>query len=289
MKTKEGNQQPKMPDQETREQPANQNTDRQNSGNQKTGTILSTQSQKSEQDVNQVHWVIQKKGGVGKSLAASMIAQFLRSRGDRVEVVDTDPSNATLFGYKALQASRLDLMDGTLLNEAKFDALIMRILSEDANFVVDNGASSFIPLNNYLIENSVIDMIAEHGKQVVVHTVIAGGSSLMDSLHGFADLVEQMPGQARMVVWLNDHFGKIEVDGLPFEEMNVYLKNQDRIHGIVRLPKQNPATFGADMERMLTAKLTFDEINLSSDFDLMKKSRLFRVRKDIYRQLEEVV
>lgn len=239
--------------------------------------------------MKQVHFTLQAKGGVGKSLIASLVAQYLLSRGESVEVVDTDPSNATLHGYKALNVQRLELMEGSTLNEGKFDALIMRIINEDTNFVVDNGASSFIPLNNYLIENDVVSMIAEHGKQVIVHTVIAGGSSLMDTLSGFADLVEQMPEEVRIVVWLNDHFGKIEVEGKSFEEMNVYLKNKHRVYGIVRLVKQTPATFGADMERMLTAKLTFDEINNHPDFDLMKKSRLFRIKKDVYNQLDVVV
>lgn len=239
--------------------------------------------------MNQAHFTIQAKGGVGKSLVASLVSQYLISRGEPVDVVDADPSNATLAAYKALNADRLDLMDGSTLNEAKFDSLISRILEKDTNFVVDNGASSFIPLNNYLIENYVIDMIAEHDKQVVVHTVIAGGSFLIDTLLGFADLVEQMPTNALIVVWLNEHLGKVESEGKRFEQMNVYLENEDRIHGIVRLPKLNPATFGADMERMLTAKLTFDEVSLSPEFDVMKKSRLFRVKQDIYRQLDAVI
>ena len=239
--------------------------------------------------MKQAHFTLQAKGGVGKSVVASFVAQYLLSHGESVEVVDSDPSNATLFGYKALNAHRLDLMEGSTLNEGKFDSLIMRIINEDANFVVDNGASSFIQLNNYLIENHVIDMIAEHGKQVVVHTVIAGGSSLMDTLSGFADLVEQMPEQVQIVVWINEHFGKIEMEGKTFEEMNVYLKNKDRVHGIVRLAKQTPATYGADMERMLTEKLTFAEINMSEKFHLMSKSRLFRVKQDIYKQMEAVV
>lgn len=239
--------------------------------------------------MKQVHFTLQAKGGVGKSVVASIVAQYLLAHDEPVEVIDSDPSNATLFGYKALSVQRLDLMDGTVLNEGKFDSLIMRILSEDTNFVVDNGASSFIALNNYLIENCVVDMIAEQGKQVIVHTVIAGGSSLTDTVSGFADLVEQMPENVRIVVWLNEHFGKIEFEGLSFEEMNVYLKNKDRVHGIVRLAKQNPATFGADMEKMLTEKLTFGEINMAPGFDIMKKSRLFRIKNDIYRQLEEVI
>ena len=239
--------------------------------------------------MKQVHIPPQAKGGIGKSLVASLVAQYLLSQEQPVEIVDCDPSNATLFGYKALHAERLDLMDGTTLNEGKFDALIMRIINEDTNFVVDVGASGFIQFNNYLIENHVVDMIAEHGKQVIIHTVIAGGSSLMDTLSGFADLVEQMPEQVRIVVWLNEHFGKIEMEGKTFEEMNVYLKNKDRVHGIVRLARQTPATYGTDMERMLTEKLTFAEINMSEKFHLMSKSRLFRVKQDIYKQMEAVV
>lgn len=239
--------------------------------------------------MKQVHLTLQGKGGVGKSLVASLIAQYLISRGDPVEVVDTDPVNATLTGYKALKVQRLELMEGSTLIEGNFDKLMLRVLTEDTNFVVDNGASSFVPLNNYLIENHVISMIAEHGKQAVIHTVITGGQGLIDTLSGFADLVEQMPAQVRIVVWLNEHFGKVSVEGREFEEMKGYLNNKDRVHGIVRIAKQSATTYGADMERMLTARLTFDEINMSPDFDLMKKSRLFRVKQDIYRQMEAVV
>ena len=239
--------------------------------------------------MRKAHFILQKKGGVGKSVAALMLAQYLRSINELVEVIDTDPSNATLFSYKALNGQRIQLMEGNLLNEAKFDLLMNRVLEEDASFVIDCGASSFIPLNNYMIENKVVDMIADSGKQVVAHTVIVGKSNLLDTLTSFAELAEQMPEQVQIVVWLNEFFGEIEVDGTPFEEMNVYLENKHRIHGIVLLPKQNPATFGADIEKMLTARLTFDEVRQSPDFYIMNKSRIFRVQQDIYRQLKAVI
>jgi hypothetical protein len=239
--------------------------------------------------MKQAHFILQKKGGVGKSVAALFLAQYLRSCGEPVEVIDTDPSNATLFSYKALNGQRIQLMEGNVLNEAKFDLLMNRVLEEESSFVIDCGASSFIPLNNYMIENKVVDMIADCGKQVVAHTVIVGKSNLMDTLMSFAEMAEQMPEQVRIVVWLNEFFGEIEVDGTPFEEMNVYLENKHRIHGIVCLPKQNPATFGADIEKMLTARLTFDEVRASPDFFIMNKSRIFRVQQDIYRQLKAVL
>ena len=243
--------------------------------------------------MRKAHFILQKKGGVGKSVAALMLAQYLRSIGEPVEVIDTDPSNATLFSYKALNGQRIQLMEGNVLNEAKFDLMMNRLLEEDASFVIDCGASSFIPLSNYMIENKVVDMIADSGKQVVAHTVIVGESNLLDTLTSFAELVEQMPEEVQIIVWLNEFFNKsadgIRLDGVPFEEMGVYLDNESRVHGIVCLPKRNPATFGADIEKMLTARLTFDEVRQSPHFHTMNRSRLFRVQEEIYHQLKDVL
>lgn len=238
--------------------------------------------------MEEVHFTLQGKGGVGKSLVASFIAQYLLMRGDPVEVIDADPVNPTLFGYDGLKATRLELLEGNTIVEEKFDALTLRIFDEHSNFVIDNGASSFVALNNYMIENDIASMIADHGKQVVIHAVIAGGSALDETMTGFADLVEQMPEQVQIVVWLNEHFGKIEGDGKPFEEMKIYTKNKDRVKGVIRLEKQSQ-TFASAMEKMLTRKLTFAEINMSPDFDLMQKSRLFRIKEDIYRRIGSVM
>jgi hypothetical protein len=77
--------------------------------------------------------------------------------------------------------------------------------------VVDNGAASFIPLSNYLIENSAIDMtLAPVSRRSP--PVVTGGQVLLDTLDGFAQLAKQMPDSAR-IVWLNEYFGATEADG----------------------------------------------------------------------------
>ena len=162
---------------------------------------------------------LQGKGGVGKSFVSSLLVQFLRERGDPVAAVDTDPVNATLTGYRAFDTEHLELMEGGSLVERHFDRLIERVLTTDSNFVIDNGAASFIPLSYYLAENDAIGLVAEHGKQVVIHTVVTGGQALRDTLAGFASLAEQLPAEADMVVWLNEFFGEIETDGKTFEDM----------------------------------------------------------------------
>ncbi|EHL84379.1 hypothetical protein HMPREF9428_02572 [Citrobacter portucalensis] len=264
-----------------------------------TATTLSNRSEQSMANnatpstvaelVRQVHYILQGKGGVGKSLIASVIAQYIKGKGRPLVVYDTDPVNATLAGYKALGTQRLELMREGSLVERNFDRLIEQIVEDDSDFVVDNGAASFIPLSYYLAENDAINLIAENGKQVYIHTVITGGQALRDTLGGFASLCEQMPGDARLVVWLNEFFGDIEAEGKTFEEMKVYQSNKDRVHGIVRIARQTGSTYGEDVKLMLDSKLTFDEIKQSPDFGLMSKSRLNKVKSSLFEQLDTII
>lgn len=254
-------------------------------------TITATScNSKKEISMNQVHITLQGKGGVGKSLISSLIIQYLRGAGQVVTAIDTDPVNATLAGYKAFGTQRLELMDGGSLVERNFDRLIEQIVEEDSNFVVDNGASSFIPLSYYIAENDAFSIIDENGKQVVIHTVITGGQAMGDTLAGLKTIIDQMPGNAKLIVWLNEFFGDIvSPDGRGFEDLKVYTQNKDRIHGIVRIARQTGSTFGEDVKLMLDSKLTFDEINASTDFKLMSKSRLNKIKNSIFEQLAVVI
>jgi hypothetical protein len=253
-----------------------------------TATI-SSNNEKRSNNMKQVHFTLQGKGGVGKSFVSALITQYLRAQGEQVTAIDTDPVNATLAGYKAFDTQRLELMEGGSLVERNFDQLIERVVEEDTNFVIDNGAASFIPLSYYIAENDAINLIGDNGKQVVIHTVITGGQAIRDTLAGFASLVEQMPGNAQIVVWLNEFFGDIEAEGKTFEEMKVYQNNKDRVKGIVRIARQTGSTFGKDIQLMLDSKLTFDEVAQSPEFGLMAKSRLAQVRKGIFEQLAVVL
>ena len=49
-----------------------------------------------------VHLILQAKGGVGKSFIPALLTQYLLKRegGAKVLALDTDPANATLFGYQ---------------------------------------------------------------------------------------------------------------------------------------------------------------------------------------------
>jgi hypothetical protein len=242
--------------------------------------------------MREVHLTLQGKGGVGKSVVASILAQhfYRQGMGDGVICVDGDPVNATFAGYPALKVKRLELLNANRdVDKRKFDSLMEDIVTKDATFVIDNGASSFIPLSTYMVENDVVGIIQRHGKRVVIHCVITGGQALLDTLNGLDSLASALPEGAELVVWLNEHFGEIALDGKTFEEMQVYKKHEPKIAALVRLPRQQGDTFGKDVEDLFKKRMTFAEVNGSSEFSFMAKQRLERVAKDIFSQLEAVL
>jgi len=237
-----------------------------------------------------VHFIMNGKGGVGKSTVGAFIANYLRHVDEPFVVIDADPLNATLAGYKAFAARRVELMNGATLDEAQFDKAAEMFLTEEAHFIVDTGASAFIPVSNYLIENEVHAQIREAGKQVTVHAIIIGaGRTLPETLSDLDDLATQLPDEVEIVVWLNEHFGKIEDGGKTFEQMKVYEKHRERIYGLVYIPRQTQTTFGEDLKRMITLRLTFDEAIKSPEFYLMSKHRLNLTANTLYKQMAVVI
>lgn len=239
--------------------------------------------------MHQVHFSLQGKGGVGKSLLASLLIQYLNSKDSPVHAIDTDPVNSTLAGYKGFSTELLPIMEDGNVVPRRFDALIENILETPSNFVIDNGSSSFIALNHYLAENEAIKLIADSGKQPVIHTVITGGQAMKDTLQGFNSLAEQLPEEARLIVWLNHYFGDVEAEGKGFEQMRVYEKHKGRVHGLVQIQRQTSSTFGTDMQMMLDNKLTFAEVDQSPEFGLMSRQRLKQIRTAIWNQLDAVI
>ena len=237
-----------------------------------------------------VHWTLNPKGGVGKSFVASLIAQRLQDRGENPGCYDTDPSNATFTGFKALDVKRVEVQDRNLeVNIRAFDPMMEVVLGEDRSFVIDNGSGTFVPLSNYLVQNGVFDMIADAGKQSIVHTVVTGGQALRDTLGGFVALASNLPESAKLVVWLNEYFGPVEHNGKAFEDLEMYQENKGNVLGIIRIPDRNKETFGHDIRTMLEERLTFNEVLQSPTVGVMPRQRLTQVRRDLWARIDQVL
>jgi len=177
-------------------------------------------------------------------------------------------------------------MEESNIKARKFDAMMEIVLNNtDSEIVIDNGASAFIPLSSYLLESRAIEMAEEHGHAVILHTIVTGGQAFQDTATGLDSIIKQFPKSVDFVVWLNEYFVPIAQDGKAFREMKLFQTHEERIKKVITLPKQSEL-FNQDMREMLEAHLTFDETMGSAAFQLMRKARLFRIKKALFEQME---
>lgn len=238
---------------------------------------------------NTVHFILQGKGGIGKTLVSTLLANWIRAKDELpLRCFDTDQENATFSRYKALHVKHVPVMtDERTIDPKRFDSLMIDILETEGNCVIDNGANTFSPLMGYLIENDAFSMLQEAGREVYVHTIVGGGDTLHDTATGFVSTAKST--RVPLVLWENEHFGKLQsAAGKQFTESASYQDNCSRVRGRVVLAQRNPDTFGADLKKMNIARLTLDEVIASDKFNVMEKQRIKVIFRDVFEQLDNV-
>lgn len=237
---------------------------------------------------NTVHFILQGKGGVGKSFVAVNLAQYISSLGIVPICFDTDQVNTTFAHYKGLNVNLISVMDNSnMIDPKKFDKLMEELLTCSGTFVIDTGSNTFLNLLAYIVENDVIKLLKEHGYTVYFHTVVAGGPDLLDTSSGFDSIA--LGVNTPIVLWLNEHFGQLKTDDdKEFNETKVYKRHQDKLAGVVMLHSRNKLTFGQDILKMNTKRITAREVMESADFSIMEKQRIKTVVRDVFAQLDTV-
>ena len=235
-----------------------------------------------------IHLVLQGKGGVGKSVVASWLAEYLIKRGKNVRCIDGDPVNRSLAQYKALNAEKLDLVSQEgLVVRARYDALVQRFATEEGVFVMDSGATAFLPFWSYIVESEMVRVLRDAGRKLYVHCVISGGEMLTDTLLGFETLAQSTPDKS-VVVWINEYFGPISRDGKALDQVTVFQAHTNKMLGSIGIPQRSPDTFGERIQLMRTKKFTFDEAIQSEEFMLVQKSRLYIIQRELFEQLDKL-
>ncbi len=240
---------------------------------------------------NSAHLVLQGKGGVGKSLVSSIIAQYLNQKNYTTICGDTDPVNSTFHQIKGLNVALVPITEGGTVIQRLFDPLFESIITAESPVVIDNGASTFLPMLKFLKSNAILDTLEQFGKQTYIHTIITGGQAKDDTANGLLsliDMVKESGTKAKIVVWQNDFWGKPLFDGKPLEDMPWIKKNHDIIQGIITIIDRNSDAFSTDIKIMTENHMTFNEVKQSEEFGLLAKSRIHRVFNDIYVQLDSI-
>jgi hypothetical protein len=238
---------------------------------------------------NTVHFILQGKGGIGKTLVSTILAQWMAGQDTQpLRCYDTDQENPTFSRYKAMNVRHVPVMTDTrTIDPKRFDALMIDLLEEDGNCVIDNGANTFSPLMAYLLENDCFTLLKESGRKVYIHVIVGGGDTLHDTATGFTTTAKAT--DVPLVLWENQHFGLLQsASGKQFTESLTYSEHAARVVGRVVLSQRNADTFGADIKKMNIARLTMEEVRASDKFNVMEKQRIKVVFRDLFEQLDKV-
>ena len=238
---------------------------------------------------NTAHFIMQSKGGAGKSVCSAILAQYLNEKTDgNLSLIDTDPSNKTLGSYSALNVQMIDVIDkiNKVVDQSKFDGFMNEFIEHNKTMLVDTGSGDFLAINNYIHDNGIPDIFEEMGKQLIIHCPINYGQASLETVRCLMSLVSNYPNTP-IVVWENEFFGRAEND---LHETPLF-KNHKNIIGIIKIAKKNPDTDEKDFSKMLEQTMTFSEVKETENKDIfgfIQKTRIERIRKEIYAQLDQV-
>ncbi|MGE6473343.1 conjugal transfer protein TraL [Serratia proteamaculans] len=241
---------------------------------------------------NTTHLILQGKGGCGKSLKANVLAQYFLNRGCDPICGDTDPVNSTFHQLKDLSVQLVPITNGGAVVQRLFDPLFETMMTVKDVSVIDNGASTFLPIAKYISSNDVLEALQAAGKQVYIHSVVTGGQAKDDTVTGLLsmiDLVKSSKANTKIVVWENEFWGIPDFKGTPLSEMPWITDNKDVIQGVVKIIDRNSDAYTTDIRIMTEKHLSLRQVMASDDFGTMSKSRIQRFYQDIFNDLDRVL
>lgn len=237
-----------------------------------------------------IHFFTQGKGGVGKSLGATLTLQYLLTKYAGTRGWDTDPTNHTLANFKALPVDLVPIMENNKVHIERFDDLLTKLVERGPQ-VVDTGATNFPTFWDYAVQNDLFPYLREvQHKRVLIHCPIVGGQALADTLQGFHTMAQYVQPES-MVIWKNGYFGPVEgpdKNGIirPLEEFAAIRENIEKIVGFVEIGAPTVDLWKMDLSKLVRESLTFPEALTGTRFNMMERHRLKRQQDEIYRQLE---
>lgn len=175
-----------------------------------------------------LHIILSRKGGVGKSLIASILMEHFSRSGFLSSPVgiDLDPKNSSFSDFSGFNVRTCEFL-GT--GPAAFDALdkeLVDILNHSPadNFVFDTSGYGFDGLIRHLFSSGALDVLVEEGHKVVLHLPLVGGPSYSASKRSLTEVMKSCGEAMNIVVWINDYFGRPDIDlqnSVDFMELSV--------------------------------------------------------------------
>ena len=221
-----------------------------------------------------IHFIGGEKGGVGKSLTARVLAQYMIDKEIPFLGFDTDRSHGALMRFYAGYASPV-VMDSVealdVIVEAAAEAPDRRIL-------VDLAAQTHDPLVKWMEDTGVVELAAEMGMPIYYWHVMDSGKDSVDLL---AKLLERFGSSLQYVLVRNQvrgaDFAVLDQSGLQDKAMALGAK-------VITLKKLHEGVVNKiDADSSSFWKATQSE---PGGLGLMDRQRLKMWLRDAYREIE---
>jgi hypothetical protein len=224
-----------------------------------------------------IHFIGGEKGGVGKSLMARVLAQYLIDRGDPFIGFDTDRSHGALMRFYSGYASpvvvdRFEALDAIM--EAAVEQPERRIL-------VDLAAQTHDPLVRWMDDSGVLNLADETGVAIHYWHVMDTGKDSVDLL---GRLLDRFGTSLKYVLVRNqvrgNDFSVLEQSGQQARALGLGA----RIVSVKKLHESAINKIDATSSSFWTAKNGDGQAALG----LMDRQRVKMWLRDVYRDLDEV-
>ena len=226
-----------------------------------------------------IHFIGGEKGGVGKSLTARVLAQYMIDKEIPFLGFDTDRSHGALMRFYAGYASPV-VMDSVealdVIVEAAAEAPDRRIL-------VDLAAQTHDPLVKWMEDTGVVELAAEMGMPIYYWHVMDSGKDSVDLL---AKLLDRFGSSLQYVLVRNQVRGN---DFSVLEQSGQQARALDMGAKVVTLKKLHDGV----IQKIDAGSSSFWKARTPQDADsgglgLMDRQRVKMWLRDVYSELDNV-
>ena len=163
-----------------------------------------------------INFIIQSVDGIGKTFLANKLGEYFKG----------DFQNFPLFNTK------------NAIDQIGLDEIIKTIAATNHNIIIDTHAENFSEALRFISQESTQSLFFQNGIEIFLHVIIAGDKYQDETLNGLLTICKSATENFKIIVWLNEYFGKIEGDGKEFQDFKIYKNNRDKIHKVCKLEGQ---------------------------------------------------
>jgi hypothetical protein len=223
----------------------------------------------------QIHFIGGEKGGVGKSLVARVLAQYLIDHERPFLGFDTDKSHGALMRFYAGYASPV-VVD----RYESLDAIVeAAVAAPDRSILVDMAAQTQDALTQWMDDSALIELSSELGLGLTYWHVMDSGRDSVDLLK---KLLDRFGSRLNYVLVQNhirgDNFGMLEASG----EKKRALELHARIIDIKRLHEASMIKIDSHSSSFWSATQSTDEHALG----LLERQRVKMWLKNAYSEID---